>query len=49
MKQNTAYCVRCRKKITPSGATNSRSKNGRLMLRGRCPICDTKVVSFLKG
>ena len=43
----TAYCVKCRRKVTPDNAKKVRTKNGRMMLKGKCPICGTTVVRFV--
>ena len=47
IRKMTAYCVKCRRKVNPEGAKKVRSKNGRMMLRGKCPICGTNVVRFI--
>jgi len=43
----TAYCVKCRRKVTPDNAKKVKTKNGRTMLKGKCPICGTTVVRFV--
>lgn len=46
-----AYCVKCKKKVTvpDSEAVRVVTKNGRLMLKGKCPECGTNVNRFLSG
>lgn len=43
----TAYCMKCRRAVTPEGAKKVRAKNGRMMLKGKCPICGTTVQRFI--
>ena len=39
-----AYCIKCRKKTAVSDPTESRLKNGRPAVRGRCSECGSTVV-----
>lgn len=41
------YCVKCKEKRDFTGAV-TRAKNGRPMAQGDCPVCTTKVTTFLK-
>ena len=49
MTNETAYCVKCAKKVKPQKATRIKLKNGRHALEGTCPRCGTKVFKFVKG
>lgn len=44
-----AYCLKCRKKIALENARMAKTKNGRPMLKGTCPVCSTKCNKFLPG
>lgn len=46
-----AYCVKCKKKVTvpDSEAERAVAKNGRPLLKGKCPECGTGVNRFLPG
>lgn len=39
----TAYCVKCKKKVTIKNPKRIRIKNGKPATRGTCPRCGTKV------
>lgn len=39
----TAYCVKCKKKVTVNGPKKIKMKNGRPATKGTCPKCKTKV------
>ena len=41
------YCVKCRKKQQVKNGTISLTPKGRRMVQGPCPVCKTKVTSFL--
>lgn len=41
------YCVKCKKKVAIKNAKEITSANGRLMAKGVCPNCGTKVNLFL--
>jgi len=41
------YCVKCRKKQQIKEATVGKTKNGRPLARGTCPVCGTTVVRFM--
>ena len=40
------YCLKCKQKIETIEVQSVQSKNGREMIKGICPICGTKEVSF---
>lgn len=41
------YCVKCRTKRTVKNGTIKETPNGRRMVQGACPVCKTKVTTFL--
>lgn len=41
--KDTAYCVKCRKKITIKNAKKIKMANLRIATKGVCPKCGTKV------
>jgi len=46
------YCVKCRKKVDVENyqKTSFKGKGGmRNAITGKCPVCGTKVVKFVKG
>ena len=43
MTMNTAYCMKCRKKVEMANPKQVVMKNGRPATQGTCPICGTKV------
>lgn len=45
--QGQAYCVKCKKMIDVKDGVLKMSKNGRRMLSGKCPNCNTSVNKFL--
>lgn len=42
------WCVKCKSKKTMSGATKSKTKNNRNIMKGKCSSCGTKMVKFVK-
>ena len=40
---NTAYCMKCRKKVEMANPKQVTMKNGRPATQGTCPVCGTKV------
>jgi RNase P subunit RPR2 len=44
-----AYCVKCKKMITPKDAEIVKTDSGRSRQSGKCPKCGTKTSAFLKG
>lgn len=40
---STAYCVRCRRKVTIKNPKKVTMKNRRKATKGTCPQCGTKV------
>ncbi|TSA48525.1 MAG: hypothetical protein D4R50_00950 [Actinomycetales bacterium] len=45
--KGTAYCVKCKEKHDFEG-TISVSDSGRRTAKGVCPVCGTKISTFLK-
>jgi NAD-dependent SIR2 family protein deacetylase len=43
----TAYCVKCKKKVEIKDAQKVTMKNGRPALKGVCPECGTGVYKIL--
>lgn len=41
------YCVKCRTKRKVTNGAVKESPNGRRMVQGTCPVCKTKVTTFL--
>ena len=41
--ENTAYCMKCRRKIEMKSPKQITMKNGRPATQGTCPVCGTKV------
>jgi hypothetical protein len=44
-----AYCVKCKTKREIQNAEKVVMKNGRNAMRGTCPVCGTKLYTFVKG
>jgi len=44
----TGYCVKCKKKQQMKDCKNSKSSNGRNMIKGLCKVCGTKMNVFTK-
>lgn len=42
------YCVKCREKREIKDAERVEMDNGRKSMQGVCPVCDTKIVRFVK-
>ena len=40
---NTAYCMKCRKKVEMMSPKQVTMKNGRPATQGTCPVCGTKI------
>ena len=47
MKAGQAYCVKCRKGVTPKNPKLIKRKKGPNMLQGECPTSGTKVTRFV--
>ncbi len=47
MADETAYCVKCRKKTTIKNGQEVKMKNGRPALKGACSVCGTGVYKIL--
>jgi hypothetical protein len=45
--EKQGYCVVCHKKVNMVGAKLAKTKNGRDMMKGKCPKCGTGVNRFL--
>ena len=43
-----AYCVKCKAKKEMLDVVEVTSKNGRPMLKGKCPTCGGKLNLFIK-
>jgi hypothetical protein len=43
-----AYCVKCREKREIKDGKEVEMPNGRKAMQGVCPVCNTKLVRFLK-
>lgn len=43
----TAYCVKCRRKVAVSNPQQVTLANGRSAVQGVCPVCGTKVFKFV--
>lgn len=38
-----AYCVKCKKKVEIKNPTETKTKRGTIMHKGKCPVCDITV------
>ena len=43
-----AYCVKCRKNTENLDSTIFKTKNGRLIMQWKCPVCRIKKSRFVK-
>ncbi len=43
------YCVKCKEKTKNRKTHLETAKNGRLLVRARCKVCDTKKVQITSG
>ncbi len=43
------YCVKCKAPRTMQNVEITKTKNGRNMAKGKCPVCGTTMTKFLKG
>lgn len=43
-----AYCVKCKAKREMKDAEETKSANGRKMMKGVCSVCGTKMNLFMK-
>lgn len=41
------YCVKCKDKVEMVDPKEKKTKNGRLMMSGKCPNCGTSVNVFM--
>jgi hypothetical protein len=41
------YCVKCKKSVEISAGKETKTSNGRRMMKGKCPKCTTTVCKFL--
>jgi len=41
------YCVKCKAKREMTNAKEVKTKNGRRMLKGKCPTCGTTMCKIL--
>jgi hypothetical protein len=44
-----AYCVKCKKKREMEDAQHITTKNGRAAVTGTCPVCNSKMYTFVSG
>ena len=42
-----AYCVKCKKKREMKAGKKTKMKNGRDMMKGKCPVCGTTMCRIL--
>ena len=42
------YCVKCRKDTENIDPKMARTKNNRLIMQSKCPVCETKQSRFIK-
>lgn len=42
-----AYCVKCKKKVEMQDGQENTMKNGRKMMKGKCPDCGTTVCRIM--
>ena len=42
------YCVRCRKDTENIDPKLARTKNNRLIMQSKCPVCSIKISRFVK-
>ena len=43
-----AYCLKCRTNKESKNPKVVRTKNGKIMLLSKCPVCDSKKSKFIK-
>ena len=43
-----AYCVKCRKNTENLNSKIFKTKNGRLLMQSKCPVCGIKKSRFVK-
>ncbi len=41
------YCVKCKAQREMKDLTYTKASNGRMMAKGTCPVCGTKMNKFL--
>lgn len=42
------YCLKCKAKRMAINVQETKTKNGRNMLKGKCPVCGTTMCKFIK-
>ena len=42
------YCIKCRKNTENLNSKIFKTKNGRLLMQSKCPVCRTKKSEFVK-
>ena len=47
MSDNQAYCIKCRDLKTIAHPSPGMLKNGRRIIRGRCPDCGTRLFRLM--
>ena len=45
----TGYCVKCKKKQEMTESKEVVMKNGRRAVKGKCPVCGTKMFRIIKS
>lgn len=48
LAKNVAYCVKCKHKQEMVGAKEIKTKNNRKALSGKCKVCGTNMMKFIK-
>ena len=48
IKNMKTYCVECRKNTENLDSTIFKTKNGRLIMQSKCPVCGIKKSRFVK-
>jgi len=43
----TAYCVKCKKQMEMKDGKKTKMKNGRDMMKGKCPKCGTGMCRIM--
>jgi hypothetical protein len=48
LAKNVAYCVKCKQMREMVDAKEIKTKNNRKALSGKCKVCGTKMMKFIK-
>jgi hypothetical protein len=46
-KKVEGYCVKCKESRMMNNSKETKTKNGRLMMKGVCPVCGTTMCKFI--